>query len=106
MPQFLPALVPGNIKTGGISLFHQNLEEVVRIFGPWVSRSENFPGFKLSTGKILDFSTFNPKIFRPGNFQSKIFWVLKISSRKKFPKTSIPDDPVMAGLRRGSELVV
>jgi hypothetical protein len=61
---------------------------------------KNFSAKKISTGKILGFSTFAPIFFGPANFRPEFFWDFKISNRKKFPKTHIPGDPVLAGLRR------
>jgi hypothetical protein len=66
---------------------------------------ELFSDFKISTGKFLGFSTFAPKIFGPANFRPEFFLNFQISNRKKFPKTQIPRDPILADLRRGRELV-
>ena len=67
---------------------------------------ELFPVFKISTGNFLKFSTFAPTFFSFFNFRPEIFYDFQISNRKKIPKTQIPGDPLMAGLRRGHESVV
>jgi hypothetical protein len=62
--------------------------------------SEKFSAGKISTGKILDFLTFAPKIFGPANFRPEFFWNFQISNRKKFPEIPIRGNPGTVGLRR------
>jgi hypothetical protein len=94
MPPLFPTCAPGNIKTRGIAFFHQNLEDVVRIFGPWDSRSGNFPGFE----------NFEPKNFGFSNFRAKIFPARELSVQKflgfeNFEPKKIPEnfDPGRSG---------
>jgi len=62
----------------------RNFFRIFRIF------SEKFSAKKISTGKILGFSTFAPNFFGPANFRPEFFWDFQISNRKKFTENPIP----------------
>ena len=89
-PQVFPAIWIFVRKNPGVQTFARNF------FGDFIFRTGEKPAGKISRQLFLRFSTFAPKIFRPGKFRGQ----------KKYGFSAAPAWAADRDLRRRSELVV